>query len=615
MSSLSWRTKLTGLFVVIFGASVLFQVFYVIPTIRNREVEATKTHQKEVAFSISRELDTDLKQTTARLVELSKRPAFQEMHLVAMQDIMTTIVQGSFRFESLSVLNVDGWFVCSTMEDFSAHGTSNYADQPYFTVPFEQGQVYFGAPRFYSQAGLVGTSVCVPIESSTGKRVGVLIGGVVLNELMERIADYPLQDGMILFLVDVEGTVIAHSGIDLFALESGPLSLNYSDHPLVESIIAAGGGGSEEDEEPPPFGTYAILESNGWGVVVEQPMSKILAKSNMLARWLLFLNIGLFVIAVGVMLMFTRRIAEERRRAEKEIRELTQYQESIIDNANVWVDVLDKDFNITLWNRAAEVISGYSREEVLGHNKIWGWLYPDDAYRNEVTEKVAAILEKGKVDEDLDTVIRCKDDQTRTIAWNVRTLLGETGQSDRFIVIGRDITLQRQHEEELIRMAQHDPLTGVYNRHYFDQVIQQEVSRSKRYGHRIGFLMVDIDRFKEVNDRFGHQMGDRVLQAVADILRHNVRESDVVVRYGGDEFLVVLLEANGETSAVVDRIRAEVAHRNRSNPLIEFPVTLAIGAVHWNSESGKPINSILSEADRLMYEEKKRFRYGSSAVE
>jgi len=125
---------------------VLFQVFYVIPTIRNREVEAKKTHQEEIVFSITRELDTDLKQTTGRQMELSKRTAFQRMDLVAMQDVMTTIAEGSFCFESLSVMNAEGCFVCSTAEDFSLHETNSYADRPYFTVPFEQGQVHFGTP-------------------------------------------------------------------------------------------------------------------------------------------------------------------------------------------------------------------------------------------------------------------------------------------------------------------------------------------------------------------------------------------------------------------------------------------------------------------------------------
>ncbi len=173
-------------------------------------------------------------------------------------------------------------------------------------------------------------------------------------------------------------------------------------------------------------------------------------------------------------------------------------------------------------------------------------------------------------------------------------LLGHTAQA-----IAR-IRLQRQLRDQAI----HDPLTGVYNRRYFTEVVEQEIARSKRYVHPLGFLMIDIDHFKMINDRFGHQMGDRVLQAVAELLQSQVRDTDLVVRYGGDEFLVMLIETNGETDTVKQRIHNAVAKRNETNELIPFSVTLSIGSAHWDPTSKKPIELILAEADRRMYAEK-----------
>lgn len=175
-------------------------------------------------------------------------------------------------------------------------------------------------------------------------------------------------------------------------------------------------------------------------------------------------------------------------------------------------------------------------------------------------------------------------------------LLGHTAQA-----IAR-IRLQ----EELVTQASRDPLTGVYNRRYFNQVIEQELARSKRYAHPIGFLMVDVDRFKEINDQFGHQAGDRVLQGVASLLKDALRECDLVVRYGGDEFLAVLLETNGESLLVKDRILDAVKARNRTNEVIPFPVTLSIGCAHWDPEGSRTVESVLSEADARMYEAKRR---------
>ncbi|MEN6368242.1 MAG: diguanylate cyclase [Thermotogota bacterium] len=165
--------------------------------------------------------------------------------------------------------------------------------------------------------------------------------------------------------------------------------------------------------------------------------------------------------------------------------------------------------------------------------------------------------------------------------------------------------VRKQFEEDLARMARHDPLTGALNRYALGELLEREATRSERYTRPIGLLMIDINRFKEINDRFGHAIGDRVLQAVAEVLQKSLRGSDILVRYGGDEFLAVLPETDGETASVKNRILAEVARRNEANPLLEFPVTLAIGTYHWSPESGQTIDQALAEADRLMYEDKR----------
>lgn len=139
----------------------------------------------------------------------------------------------------------------------------------------------------------------------------------------------------------------------------------------------------------------------------------------------------------------------ERKRMEEEIMKLSQFRESIIDNANVWLDVLDANANVVIWNKAAEEISGYSRDEVVGHGKIWEWLYPDEAYRKEITTKAAAIIEKGAVVENFETTVRCKDGRVRIISWHSRNLTDEKGAPIGSIALGRDITERKQAEEAL----------------------------------------------------------------------------------------------------------------------------------------------------------------------
>jgi PAS domain S-box-containing protein len=139
------------------------------------------------------------------------------------------------------------------------------------------------------------------------------------------------------------------------------------------------------------------------------------------------------------------------KRAEKEIRQLGQFLEGVIESTNVWLDVLDEKANVVLWNRAAEEISGYSQEEVMGHDKIWEWLYPDEAYRNRVLSDAFAVIEGDYEDIDRETIIRCKDGQTRIISWNSRRLLDEKGTPMGSIAIGRDVTERKRAQEALVK--------------------------------------------------------------------------------------------------------------------------------------------------------------------
>jgi diguanylate cyclase (GGDEF)-like protein len=161
----------------------------------------------------------------------------------------------------------------------------------------------------------------------------------------------------------------------------------------------------------------------------------------------------------------------------------------------------------------------------------------------------------------------------------------------------------RQLREEKITLqitSITDGLTGVYNRTYALERFDQEVGEAKRYRKKLAVIMFDLDHFKRVNDFFGHQIGDSVLQRVAQIFRYTMRESDLIGRYGGEEFLIVLPETDCiEAALVAERIRKDVEAQEWSEP--QLHVTISGGVSDY---SGGNAEQLIRRADSLMYQAK-----------
>ena len=127
-------------------------------------------------------------------------------------------------------------------------------------------------------------------------------------------------------------------------------------------------------------------------------------------------------------------------RAKEQIKRYAEFQESLVINAKLWMMFLDKNYKVTIWNKTAEEISGYSYEEVTGSTSVWKWLYPDPEYRKQVTGKITSIVKNNNFLENFETRIRTKAGEERNISWNTRELTGDEGERQGYIIVGSDIT-------------------------------------------------------------------------------------------------------------------------------------------------------------------------------
>ncbi len=183
----------------------------------------------------------------------------------------------------------------------------------------------------------------------------------------------------------------------------------------------------------------------------------------------------------------------------------------------------------------------------------------------------------------------------------------ETCPNGSFGVI-RDITEFKQLEERLQNLAITDELTGLYNRRGFRLMAEQELRHAQRINAETLLLSIDVDNFKRINDTFGHDEGDTVLKLVASTLVKSFRSTDIITRWGGDEFIVLALDApSGFVPLLSDRFQQNLA-KNAREKLLQYPLSVTIGMDSTDIFGDSTLNNLILNADRRMYQLKKEKR-------
>ncbi|MDP1681844.1 MAG: EAL domain-containing protein [Burkholderiales bacterium] len=251
-------------------------------------------------------------------------------------------------------------------------------------------------------------------------------------------------------------------------------------------------------------------------------------------------------------------------------------------------------------NPAFTLITGYESEEVLGKTpRFLQGAETSQATRVAIREALAAnkpvrveILNYHK---------------TGRPYWqdlSIVPVLDDEGEVTHFVAIEVDITERKKAEQEIARIAMEDHLTGLANRRAAEDRLELEWGRARRDHGEFAIAIADIDRFKLVNDQYGHHIGDQVLKHVSGVMATNLRGGDWIARWGGEEFIVCFhdLDRRGALTAA-ERLRKQVKAKSISLPQGELPVTVSMGVTLYGTEH-KSIEEMLAQADALLYEAK-----------
>ena len=196
------------------------------------------------------------------------------------------------------------------------------------------------------------------------------------------------------------------------------------------------------------------------------------------------------------------------------------------------------------------------------------------------------------------------DDGPDYVIWfegRVQALNFQVDNEDAVLWVASNITERHNLEEQLRSQSETDELTGLHNRRYFDQAVSTELNRARRYHEAISLFIFDADHFKTINDTQGHKVGDAVLREIASLITSNTRESDIVVRWGGEEFLVLMPHtslAMAEKMANIFCQSIEAHHFKH-----DIRMTISIGVAEWALES-ESVDELISRADEALYDAK-----------
>jgi diguanylate cyclase (GGDEF)-like protein/PAS domain S-box-containing protein len=299
----------------------------------------------------------------------------------------------------------------------------------------------------------------------------------------------------------------------------------------------------------------------------------------------------------------------ERQRFEQALRDSEQRLQVLIDSVQTAVVVHASDSSIEFANPSAAQLLGLSREQMLGRSTIdsaWHFVREDGSPMPVDEYPVSLVISSGRALRDYVTGVHVAGSEPiRWLLVNAVPAIGQDGSLRQVIVSFIDISERQRQKRHLEQLASTDTLTALATRRHLTEQAGHELARARRSGRPLALILFDIDHFKSVNDRFGHETGDQVLRKIGELLRGELREVDIAARWGGEEFCVLLPDTDAQAAVeIAERLCAAVENTAITSPDgAPLPVTASFG-VALSKPEDDDFNRLVNAADKAMYQAK-----------
>ena len=300
-------------------------------------------------------------------------------------------------------------------------------------------------------------------------------------------------------------------------------------------------------------------------------------------------------------LAFDRDITE-RRRSELALKDSEEKYRSLMESVGDSIYLVDLDYRYLFMNKKHLARLGLTGDNFMG--QAYGDIHSPDETKAFV-KMVNTVFETGET-------VNHEHLSRRDNRYFLRTLTPVKDADGSIIavtVVSKDITELKQLEEKLRTLSLTDELTGLYNRRGFFTMVEQMLKLVRRQKKLVFLLYADLDNLKEINDMFGHHEGDQALIDTANIFRATYRESDIIARIGGDEFVVIPVGGGEEnTDIITARFQKNLNEHNDRNEKTDrnYRLSISVGISYYDPESPCSVDELLRQAEKLMYDEKMR---------